>query len=336
MEPPQEPGRAVEEHRCEPPLHGIPGQRGSGRQHRRRPRAPHTARRHGADLDHARRDPEEDLRVEDGVLGRPSLRLALRSDAGRDESRHRHDRRRQARHTLGRIACTSASGSWPRCSTTSRITGEVAADLFVSTSGSDADVVVKLIDVYPEDAQPNTWDPEAGPAPGQYARSVNGYELPIAMEVRRGRYLASYEHPHPLTPNTPLEWKIPLRDRDHVSEGSRPDGAGAIDLVPPDRPQPAKVCPEHLRRDGGRFHQGDPARVLLPHLAVAHRAACRAVGRPGGSRWFGEWVELTADGSAVGLPACRFPPSRLAAFRDPPSSSRQCGSSRLAGARRTE
>src|SRR5437773_2788919 len=308
MEPPQEPGRAVEEHRCEPPLHGIPGQRGSGRQHRRRPRAPHTARRHGADLDHARRDPEEDLRVEDGVLGRPSLRLALRSDAGRDESRQRHDRPRQARHTLGRIACTSASGSWPRCSSPSpprrsrrrakatnlylhadgtlsfdapapeargatyrayvsdpanpvpyrqrtftptypvgdlrtwevqdqrfvdqrpdvvtfvsvpldhdlTITGEVAADLFVSTSGSDADVVVKLIDVYPEDAQPNSWDPESGPAPGQYARSVNGYELPIAMEVRRGRYLASYEHPHPLTPNTALEWKIPLRDRDHV------------------------------------------------------------------------------------------------------------------------
>src|SRR2546429_5446936 len=41
-------------------------------------------------------------------------RLALRSDAGRDESRHRDDRRRQARHTLGRIACTNASGSWPR------------------------------------------------------------------------------------------------------------------------------------------------------------------------------------------------------------------------------
>src|SRR5437867_13412982 len=35
-----------------------------------------------------------------------------------------------------------------------------------------------------------------------------------------------------------------------LSEGSPPDGAGAIDLVPPDRPQPAKVCPEHLRRDG--------------------------------------------------------------------------------------
>ncbi|HEV2749624.1 MAG TPA: CocE/NonD family hydrolase [Gemmatimonadales bacterium] len=96
------------------------------------------------------------------------------------------------------------------------ITGEVAADLFVSTSGTDADIVVKLIDVYPENAQPSAWDAEAGPAPGQFARSVNGYELPIAMEVRRGRYLRSYEHPQPLAPNTPLEWKIPLRDRDHV------------------------------------------------------------------------------------------------------------------------
>jgi len=96
------------------------------------------------------------------------------------------------------------------------ITGEVAADLFASTSGSDADVVVKLIDVYPEDAQANAWDPEAGPRPGEYGRSVNGYELPVAMEVRRGRYLTSYEHPRPLAPNTPIEWKIPLRDRDHV------------------------------------------------------------------------------------------------------------------------
>ena len=96
------------------------------------------------------------------------------------------------------------------------ITGEVTADLFASTSGSDADFVVKLIDVYPEDAQSNPWNPDAGPAPEQYARSVNGYELPIAMEVRRGRYLASYEHPRPLTPNTPTQWKIPLRDRDHV------------------------------------------------------------------------------------------------------------------------
>ncbi len=96
------------------------------------------------------------------------------------------------------------------------ITGPVAADLFASTSGTDADFVVKLIDVYPENAQPNAWNPGAGPRPGQYAQSMNGYELPIAMEVHRGRYLASFEHPAPLVPDTPTEWKIPLRDRDYV------------------------------------------------------------------------------------------------------------------------
>jgi uncharacterized protein len=96
------------------------------------------------------------------------------------------------------------------------ITGEVAADLFASTSGTDADFVIKLIDVYPEGAQRNAWDADAGPNPGDYARSMNGYELPIAMEIRRGRYNINYERPRPLTPNTPTEWKIPLRDHDHV------------------------------------------------------------------------------------------------------------------------
>ena len=96
------------------------------------------------------------------------------------------------------------------------VTGPLAANLFASTSGTDSDFVVKLIDVYPKNAQKNDWDPEEGPKPGQYAQSLNGYELPIAMEVRRGRYLTSYEKPHPLTPNKPTQWNIPLRDHDHV------------------------------------------------------------------------------------------------------------------------
>ncbi|HXT47016.1 MAG TPA: CocE/NonD family hydrolase, partial [Gemmatimonadaceae bacterium] len=97
-----------------------------------------------------------------------------------------------------------------------RIAGEVAADLFASTSGTDADFIVKLIDVYPENAEPNAWGADVGPAPGQYALSMNGYELPVAMEVRRGRYNESYEHPHALVANRPVDWKIPLRDRDYV------------------------------------------------------------------------------------------------------------------------
>ena len=96
------------------------------------------------------------------------------------------------------------------------VTGPVAAVLFASTSGTDSDFVVKLIDVYAQDAQKSGWNMDEGPRPGQYASSLNGYELPIAMEVHRGRYLASYEKPQSLPPNKPMEWNIPLRDRDHV------------------------------------------------------------------------------------------------------------------------
>ena len=96
------------------------------------------------------------------------------------------------------------------------ITGPVAANLFASTSGTDSDFIVKLIDKYPENAQKNAWNPDEGPKPGQYAQSLNGYELPIAMEVRRGRYLENYEKPHPLTPDKPVEWNVSMRDHDHV------------------------------------------------------------------------------------------------------------------------
>jgi len=96
------------------------------------------------------------------------------------------------------------------------VTGPLAAKLFASTSGTDSDFVVKLIDVFPQDAQKNDWGPEEGPKPGQYTQSLNGYELPIAMEVRRGRYLKSFEQATPLAANQPIEWDVPLRDRDHV------------------------------------------------------------------------------------------------------------------------
>jgi putative CocE/NonD family hydrolase len=96
------------------------------------------------------------------------------------------------------------------------VTGPLAAKLFASTSGTDSDFVVKLIDVFPQDAQKNDWGPEEGSKPGQYTQSLNGYELPIAMEVRRGRYLKSFEQATPLAANQPIEWDVPLRDRDHV------------------------------------------------------------------------------------------------------------------------
>ena len=96
------------------------------------------------------------------------------------------------------------------------VTGALSADIFASTSGTDSDFVVKLIDVYPQDAQKNAWTSEAGPKRGDYVKSLDGYELPIAMEVRRGRFNKSYSDPKPLAPNQPMEFAIPLRDHDHV------------------------------------------------------------------------------------------------------------------------
>ncbi len=91
------------------------------------------------------------------------------------------------------------------------VTGPLAAELYASTSGTDSDFVVKLIDVYPEKDQTS-----ADAKPSGYTDSLNGYELPIAMEVRRGRFLQSYEHPEPLKANQPVKWEVPLRDHDHV------------------------------------------------------------------------------------------------------------------------
>jgi uncharacterized protein len=96
------------------------------------------------------------------------------------------------------------------------VTGPLSADLFASTSGTDSDFIVKLIDVFPEHATSNSWKADDGPGGGEYAKSLNGYELPIAMEVRRGRFNESYEQPQALIANQPTEFKIPLRDHDHV------------------------------------------------------------------------------------------------------------------------
>ena len=81
------------------------------------------------------------------------------------------------------------------------ITGDVAADLFASTSGSDSDWIVKLIDVYPE-------DPHLG--------KLSGYQLIISSEIFRGRYRKSFETPQALLPDQPLEYKFSLHGADHV------------------------------------------------------------------------------------------------------------------------
>jgi putative CocE/NonD family hydrolase len=76
----------------------------------------------------------------------------------------------------------------------------VMADLFASTTGSDADWVVKLIDVYPDDAPP----------------PMAGYQLMIVDEIFRGRYDESFEKPEALTPGKVKEFKWSLHGADHT------------------------------------------------------------------------------------------------------------------------
>jgi hypothetical protein len=81
------------------------------------------------------------------------------------------------------------------------LTGEVIADIYASTSGTDNDMVVKLIDQYPDD------DPDA---------KMRGYQLMTNEEIFRGRYLQGFDKPTPLRTGSVHEYKYSLHDVDHV------------------------------------------------------------------------------------------------------------------------
>jgi uncharacterized protein len=81
------------------------------------------------------------------------------------------------------------------------ITGEPVAHLFAASTGSDADWVVKLIDVYPD-----VTDPER----------LGGFEFMLAEEVFRARYRNSFEKPEALTPGAVTPYVFSLRSRDHT------------------------------------------------------------------------------------------------------------------------
>ncbi len=81
------------------------------------------------------------------------------------------------------------------------VTGEVVADIFASTTGTDNDLVVKLIDEYPDDP------PDA---------RMRGYQLMTNEEIFRGRYLDHFDQGRPLRANSIREYRFSLHDIDHV------------------------------------------------------------------------------------------------------------------------
>jgi putative CocE/NonD family hydrolase len=88
------------------------------------------------------------------------------------------------------------------------VTGPILADLFVSTTGTDADWVVKIIDVYP--------DSMANPNPNPNNIELGGYQRLVRYEIMRGKFRNSYEHPEPFEPNKVTNVKIKLQDIDHT------------------------------------------------------------------------------------------------------------------------
>jgi putative CocE/NonD family hydrolase len=83
-----------------------------------------------------------------------------------------------------------------------RVQGIPIADIRASTTGSDGDFVVKLIDVYPSKDYTN---------PG-----ASGYQLPIATDIFRGRYRESFEHPTAIPANKPQQYRFELPNVNHV------------------------------------------------------------------------------------------------------------------------
>jgi len=83
-----------------------------------------------------------------------------------------------------------------------KISGEPIANLIASTSGTDSDWVVKVIDLYPDEVagQPN----------------MGGYQLMISADILRGRYRESFETAKPIAANTPLLFRFALPTANHL------------------------------------------------------------------------------------------------------------------------
>lgn len=88
------------------------------------------------------------------------------------------------------------------------LTGPIIAELFVSTTGTDADYIVKLIDVFPADAK--ALDDKDIKVP------LGGYQMLVRGEVMRGKYRNSFEKPEPFVPGKITEVKYEIPDVAHT------------------------------------------------------------------------------------------------------------------------
>jgi putative CocE/NonD family hydrolase len=98
------------------------------------------------------------------------------------------------------------------------VAGPITADLWASTSGTDSDWVVKVIDVFPPDADDVAEDEEEDERPGRRRMRMGGYQMMVRSEVIRGRFRNDPSRPEPFTPNEPTRVRLPLQDVLHTFE----------------------------------------------------------------------------------------------------------------------
>jgi len=95
------------------------------------------------------------------------------------------------------------------------VTGVVRADLITAISSTDADFVVKLIDVFPDNLSYNKVDIYSGKDP-ETVYPMGGYEMLVHGEVFRGRYRKSFESPEPFVPRKIERVKFDIGDVSHT------------------------------------------------------------------------------------------------------------------------
>ena len=149
-----------------------------------------------------------------------------------------------------------------------RVSGAPIADLFAKTTGTDGDFVVKVIDVLPVE---NATDPKMG-----------GYQLPIALDIFRGRYRDSFSKPSAIPANKVQEYKFRLPTVNHVFQpGHRIMVQVQSSLFPLYDRNPQKYVPNIFLAKKADYQKAtvsvmyggaNPSRVWLPLVPVDQSA----------------------------------------------------------------
>ncbi len=138
-----------------------------------------------------------------------------------------------------------------------RISGPPVVNLVASTSGTDSDWVVKLIDVYPDEV------------PSQ--PEMSGYELNIAMDIFRGRYRESFEGAKSDRAEYTVDLQICFADGEsRFSARAQDHGASAVELVSALRSQSADIRAKYFFGEAEGLREGDTAYLSRTRCSELH------------------------------------------------------------------